>query len=1525
MATLWNHLVTKCQRSVCASSAWEFYKLSLPEQWPSGCLAEVFQCVAAAYFVALSLLRVAARRCCAAAEIDRGDARTRDALWHQVRMHRAVRLPRLLITAALAVLLAQLSVLCAAGQAWIRPPSFYILSVMFKAGAWALALHLTHANAMSVDSSVPLLAPTWYLMNALATGVQLEALLQFVVANHVAASHLRWSWPQQVDAATTAVTCLISLALFVASFALPTHVALLQQERIVPPEETASVWSRATFSWMNPLFRLGHARPLQPLDVPPMSRPLRADVYVSALQTSLRRHRNRIVHSLHAVHWAEFWSAAALKLVEDVSVFAGPLLLQRVVESVGRIAQGASPLDGFLYAGAIFLFTISSTLASQQGNFIVQKLYICATGALSGVLYRKALRLSHQARHQYTQGRIMTLVSNDAEKAAFYTHFFDIWDALLKVTISISFLVFEVGYVATLAGLAVICLMIPMNGLMVRRLQRLRESLLHCTDRRVQLMSETLGAIKVIKVSAWENEFRKRMAGVRTAELEHARAYMYFNFGNLFLFSVNPVLASVACFTTYAVMGNALSVSRAFAALALFNNTRVPLNYLPIAIGDWLQARVATRRLEEFLNQPELRGRAQFATRHAVGVQFEACDFAWADAEVHGRGGDAGDRRAISDAERTPLLAASRHAHDGDGLAGPMSATDTFMLRDITLQVGAGALIAVIGPVGAGKSSLLSAVLGEMHLLRGAAHLRGSIAYCAQAAFIVNASVRDNVLFGRPYHAALYRRAVRAACLVADLKTLPAGDHTMIGMKGVTLSGGQKQRISVARAVYADADLYVLDDVLSAVDAHVASTMWDECITGALRRKARLISMNQINLLPGVDYIVFVDGGRILWRGTPDQFAESKLELARFLLSDGISDDEAASEALGSLLSSSHAEESLHEDEDSHDLHADAHGSAAQQDEEETDTGHIPFSVLRSYIAAYGSACFIFGIVAGFALDVATAIGTDWWMGFWFSGKLQPPPGLPFFLSIYFGWALANSSVVFGRNLAVAVGGLRSARDLHLKLFSAVLRAPQRFFDVTPVGRVLNRFSKDQEVIDTFLPFSFSEYAKSTFQLLGVCTLIAINTPAMVPLMLLLAAVYYPVQRYYRATFRELIRIEATGRSLVFNHIAETLDGVETVRAYADEARFDALLHQRLDRRFQALFALGTAEKWLEVRLNFLGTCLVTLAAAFSVYDAPRMDVALVGLSLAYALSVTGILTWNVRQFAAVEGQLISVQRQLQYIGLEAEAPPVVPHCRPPSGWPQHGGIELQEVVARYRPDLPPVLRGVSCVIRPKEKVGIVGRTGAGKSTLFTVLLRLIEPSGGRILIDGLDVGAMGLHDLRSRLAIIPQDPVLFQGSVRSNLDPFGAHTDAELWTALRRVQLDETVQRTGGLEASVAAHGGNFSAGQRQLLCVARALLRPTSILLMDEATATVDFKTDAMIQRMLRDEFAGLTVLSIAHRLEDVIHYDRVMVFDDGRIAELDTPQNLLADRQSIFTALVEGTGEAGARHLKKMAHTR
>eukprot|EP00166_Cyanidium_caldarium_P003132 ctg_3022.g693 len=516
----------------------------------------------------------------------------------------------------------------------------------------------------------------------------------------------------------------------------------------------------------------------------------------------------------------------------------------------------------------------------------------------------------------------------------------------------------------------------PDERLMVRRLQRLRESLLHCTDRRVQLMSETLGAIKVIKVSAWENEFRKRMAGVRTAELEHARAYMYFNFGNLFLFSVNPVLASVACFTTYAVMGNALSVSRAFAALALFNNTRVPLNYLPIAIGDWLQARVATRRLEEFLNQPELRGRAQFATRHAVGVQFEACDFAWADAEVHGRGGDAGDRRAISDAERTPLLAASRHAHDGDGLAGPMSATDTFMLRDITLQVGAGALIAVIGPVGAGKSSLLSAVLGEMHLLRGAAHLRGSIAYCAQAAFIVNASVRDNVLFGRPYHAALYRRAVRAACLVADLKTLPAGDHTMIGMKGVTLSGGQKQRISVARAVYADADLYVLDDVLSAVDAHVASTMWDECITGALRRKARLISMNQINLLPGVDYIVFVDGGRILWRGTPDQFAESKLELARFLLSDGISDDEAASEALGSLLSSSHAEESLHEDEDSHDLHADAHGSAAQQDEEETDTGHIPFSVLRSYIAAYGSACFIFGIVAGFALDRQTATAT---------------------------------------------------------------------------------------------------------------------------------------------------------------------------------------------------------------------------------------------------------------------------------------------------------------------------------------------------------------------------------------------------------------------------------------------------------------------------------------------------------------------------------------------------------------------
>jgi ATP-binding cassette subfamily C (CFTR/MRP) protein 1 len=888
--------------------------------------------------------------------------------------------------------------------------------------------------------------------------------------------------------------------------------------------------------------------------------------------------------------------------------------------------------------------------------------------------------------------------------------------------------------------------------------------------------------------------------------------------------------------------------------------------------------------------------------------------------------------------ESTPLLdtgaVSPRKKAKNYGMVVSGDASDDLVaVRDISMRVENGSLVAVVGSVGSGKTSVLMSVLGELAQLQGNAIVQGRIAYAAQNPFIQHGTIRENILFGRTFESSRYREALRVSALLPDLKELPAGDQTVLGIKGAGLSGGQKQRVSIARAVYADADIYVLDDVLSAVDAQVATNIWDECIVSFLKNKARIIAMNQINFIPGVDYVLLLDKGNVIWRGTPEEFADSQLELAKFLISDDISDADSASEALESYFSGGR-EDSLVEDahqveheqqqqEEEEKEQEDIKPSAILFQEEERHSGSIPARVYLTYLLAYGGKLVLSALIFGFAFDVFSMMATDWWMGIWFSGRIQPDPGMKFYMSIYILIAFINASVVLARNIGVALGGLRSARELHAKLFSSIIRAPQRFFDTTPVGRIVNRFSKDQEVVDTMLPFSLAEFAKSVFQLAFIFLLIAFSTPPIVIPLIVLLLLYYPIQNYYRHTFRELTRLEAVARSFVFSHFTESLDGAATVRAYDAQQRFHKELSYRIDGRFRALFCTGVAEKWLEVRLNFLGTSVLFLSAVFAVLDAAEINPALVGLSLSYALSITGILTWNVRQFAALEGQMIAVQRQLQFADIPSEALPVIHSCRPPPYWPSEGAIVVDNLVVRYSENDPPVLKGISCRIRPREKVGIVGRTGAGKSSFFSVLLRLVEPSGGRIMIDGIDISTIGLYDLRSRLAVIAQEPVLFKGTIRSNMDPFGYFSDADLWEALRRVHMKETIANLPlGLDAEVSEDGSNFSAGQRQLICVARALLRRSKILLMDEATAAVDFQTDAMIQSMLRDEFADLTVLSIAHRLEDIITFDRVIVFDKGQIVEFDTPARLLEDPYTLFHSMVESTGTATGRHLKRLA---
>ncbi|EME32182.1 ABC transporter, multidrug-resistance, ATP-binding & transmembrane domain [Galdieria sulphuraria] len=1543
MATLWDWTINKVEQRICDGN-WEAFILS---RLISPCVSECSLMIPGVFLLIFGTLRL---------------YWVEDNVWDKEEakgfLPITCRIQQWIVStlAAMAVLF----VLFSYGEhpKGIYPPWLLTLSVAIQFLAWTLCHKLIRVDALFSGKGslggVPLLLPLFYLINAAVETIKLVSTVSYSSTWRIIASI---SPVLVVDYIFSAVSCVLCFTLLFISLFAPRRgfQAALPNAN---PEETASVMSLLSFSWLNPLFLIGYRRQLNPQDLYTLSKPLQNENVLQLLSSKWKQRgmdkSNALLGALYFSFWPQFWSAALLKLVEDLSVFAGPVLLQKIVSYVAlvqRTGSSETQVLGFLYAFLIFLITMISCLAAQQGNFIVQKLYMCVTGGLGGMIYQKGLRLSNESRMRMTSGHIMTLVSSDAEKVAFYAHFFDLWDAPLKVLVSIGFLVFEVGWLATAAGFAVILTMIPINSFVVKKLGDMRHQLLHNTDERVRLVTEILQAIKIIKINAWEKDFRKKMNLVRDEELRHARNYMSLNFVNAFMFTVNPVLASVTCFIVYALLSPVLDVGRAFAALALFNNCRVPLNYLPSAIGDWMQATVAVRRIEEFMSQPELKGRdgltyqiteenRDWIEKFSSGVVFEHCSFSWYDTTFRNVS-DSQVATSLKKEEETPMLLKAepltRSPRKKASYGVAEDKNDLIAIRDITMRVENGSLVAVIGSVGSGKTSVLMSILGELAQLQGNALVCGRIAYAAQNPFIQHGTIRENVLFGREYEPSRYREALRVSALLPDLKELAAGDQTMLGIKGAGLSGGQKQRVSIARAVYADADIYVLDDILSAVDAHVATNIWDECIVSFLKNKVRIIAMNQINFIPGVDYVLLLDSGDVIWRGTPEEFADSQLELAKFLISDDISDADSASEALESYFSGGR-EDSLVEDaqqwnhengeivnleeKDEIETEEEAKPSNLFQ-EEERHSGSIPSTVYLTYLLAYGGKLVLCALVFGFGFDVLSMMATDWWMGIWFSGRIQPDPGMKFYMSIYILIAFINAVVVLGRNVGVALGGLRSARELHAKLFSSIIRAPQRFFDTTPVGRIVNRFSKDQEVVDTMLPFSLAEFAKSVFQLAFIFLLIAFSTPPIVISLIVLLLLYYPIQNYYRHTFRELTRLEAVARSFVYSHFTESLDGAATVRAYDAQERFRKELSSRIDRRFRALFCTGVAEKWLEVRLNFLGTSVLFLSAVFAVADAAKISPALVGLSLSYALSITGILTWNVRQFAALEGQMIAVQRQLQFVDIPSEALPVIHSSRPPPYWPSEGAIVVDNLVVRYSENDPPVLKGISCRIRPREKVGIVGRTGAGKSSFFSVLLRLVEPNGGRIMIDGIDIATIGLYDLRSRLAVIAQEPVLFKGTIRSNMDPFGYFSDADLWEALRRVHMKETIANLPlGLDTEVSEDGSNFSAGQRQLICVARALLRRSKILLMDEATAAVDFQTDAMIQSMLRDEFAELTVLSIAHRLEDIITFDRVIVFDKGQIVEFDTPARLLEDPYTLFHSMVESTGTATGRHLKRLA---
>uniref|UniRef100_A0A3B3VC08 ABC-type glutathione-S-conjugate transporter n=1 Tax=Poecilia latipinna TaxID=48699 RepID=A0A3B3VC08_9TELE len=1139
--------------------------------------------------------------------------------------------------------------------------------------------------------------------------------------------------------------------------------------------------------------------------------------------------------------------------------------------------------EGYFYAVLLLVVALLQSLVLQQ---FVRRCFVLGMkvrAALMAAVYKKALVMSNDNRKESTVGETVNLMSADAQRFNDVTNFIHLlWSCPLQIIVSVVFLWLELGP-STLAGVAVMLLMVPVNGLLANQAKKIQRENMKSKDKRLKIMNEILNGIKTLKLFAWEPSFQTQVEDIRGEELKVMRKFAYLTSFSTFISNCAPTLVSLATFAVFVGVSsdNILTAEKAFTSISLFNILRQPLSMLPTLIASIVQTAVSKKRLERFLGGDDLESDI---VRHDSSF----------------------GKLTISTVFFTLLLP---------------------LFPSVSLDIKPGGLVAVVGAVGSGKSSLLSALLGEMHRTKGFINIQGSLAFVPQQAWIQNATLRDNILFGSPYEEQRFEDILEACALGPDLKLLSAGDLTEIGEKGINLSGGQKQRVSLARAAYSQADIFLLDDPLSAVDSHVGKHLFDKVIgpNGLLKDKTRILVTHGVSFLPWVDEVVVLVNGRVSEVGSYQSLRASKGAFSEFLDTYGTEQKDFISDSEDDQSDVSLADDVSLMLRRENSVRRSQRGNRSRFDPtvQKLRKAHFPgvcflfdmqvkFSVWLQYVQAMGWG-YAFWALFIYVMQNVAFIGQNLWLSDWTNDAVEyynqtySPKKRDTRVGVFGALGMAQGLFVFLGTLLLTNAAVNASRLLHSRLLNNVLRVPMVFFDTTPLGRILNRFAKDIFTIDEIIPHLFSSWIIHLLGIVGTIVFLCLSTPLFIIVIIPLAVIYFFVQRFYIPTSRQLRRLESVARSPIYSHFGETMSGLSVIRAYNHQERFMKHNEVTIDENLKTIYSriiVCLLNRWLAVRLQFLGNLVVFFAAVFAVISRNSIDSSLVGLSISYALNVTLTLSFVVNITSQLETNIVAVERVSEYAELENEAPWVT-QDRPSEKWPEAGRLQFVDYKVRYRPELDLVLKGISCDISGTEKIGIVGRTGAGKSSLTNCLFRIIEAADGRILIDDVDISKIGLHDLRNRLTIIPQDPVLFSGMLRMNLDPFDKFSDEELWRVLELSHLKDYVAGLKEeLQHEVAEGGENLSVGQRQLLCLARALLRKSRILILDEATAAVDLETDDLIQTMIRKEFSHCTVLTIAHRLHSIMDSSRVMVLDAGKIVEFDSPSNLMEKRGHFYS---------------------
>uniref|UniRef100_A0A667ZMP7 ATP-binding cassette, sub-family C (CFTR/MRP), member 12 n=1 Tax=Myripristis murdjan TaxID=586833 RepID=A0A667ZMP7_9TELE len=1096
-------------------------------------------------------------------------------------------------------------------------------------------------------------------------------------------------------------------------------------------------------------------------------------------------------------------------------------------------------------------------------------------GAFSLLAFNKMVSLrSHSG---LSTGKVVNILTSDGYRIFELVLFSGmLLSSPLQLLLCVSYSCYVLGPTA-LIGLFTYLIFIPIQFSITKLTSVFTRRAVSSMDSRVRTTSEVLTYIRLVKMFAWEESFQKKITELRDSEHTSLEKFTLTYCVNSTVTLLVPLVANFLTFSVHTLLGLPLSSSTALSTMTIFNSMKFVLILLPICMRSLAETVVSVERLEKIMLIQNPEPYLQRSSGGASAIVMDSATLSWT-----------GPSRPSGSGAEEDLV-----SRDGRAEAPPT-------LRNVSFTLPKGHLLAVCGSVGSGKTSLICSILEQMHLLHGSVAVDGRLAYVSQQAWIFYGTIRDNILMGEPFDRDRYDRVITACCLQADLDILPFADQTKVGEQGLNLSGGQRQRISLARAVYSDRDVFLLDDPLSAVDAHVGKHIFERCIKKELRGKSVVLVTQQLQYLQFCDGVLVLEDGRVREAGTHQELMSAAGHYAE--------------------LMSKHLEGRSGKPQDEDELHTD----------EAAGEGPVPWSVYKQYCKAAGGYIVTFLVFLLMILMAGSVILSNWWLSYWLdqgNGWLRPEPSrlcapqtanassastgdagdvslnpdVRFYQTVYSLIVLATLCVGLIKTYCYTKVVIHAASSLHNTLLSKILASPMSFFDTTPIGRILNRFSKDQDETDTVLPIYMDVLLQTCIGAVFTVTVITVIFPPVLAGLALL----------FQRNIYKLKRMENVSRSPYVSLSSSTLQGLSTIHAYSKTDRHVQLFESMADINSNHYFLFYCGLHWLLHVMEFCCT-VVILMVALSAVLIPNdvISPAMKGLALNFAMQLSGLLQHAIAAATDVQARFSSVERMVEFIAVR-KTERQGGGAKLPDHWPQHGAITFQDYQMRYRENTPIVLDKLQLHIGATEKLGIVGRTGSGKSSLVAALFRLVEPAAGSILIDGLDIGAVGLQELRSRLSVIPQDPVLFSGTVRSNLDPFNKHSDEEIWAALEKTYMKKTICRLQQkLQADVLQNGENFSVGQRQLMCMARALLRKSKIVLLDEATASIDAETDVLIQSSITEAFQHCTVLTIAHRIHSVLQADRILVMDRGQVAEFEHPDVLKQKPDSLFASLLAAT---------------